>query len=107
MVEEIKALAKNETWKLTTLSLEKKPVGCKWVFTVKHRVDGSIERYKARLIVKGFAQAYGVDYQETFALVAKINTIRILLSCAANLEWDLQQFDIKNEFLYGYLEEEV
>ncbi|EOY08714.1 Cysteine-rich RLK (RECEPTOR-like protein kinase) 8, putative [Theobroma cacao] len=90
MIEEMKALVKNETWELVTPPLGKKPVGCKWVFIVKHKADGSVERYKAKLVAKGFTQTYGVDYQETFALVAKMNTIRIMLSCAANLDWDLQ-----------------
>src|SRR5262249_31007831 len=63
MVEEMKALAKNETWELVTPLLDKKLVGCKWVFTVKHRADGFIDRYKARLVAKGFTQTYGVDYQ--------------------------------------------
>ncbi|XP_058006046.1 retrovirus-related Pol polyprotein from transposon RE2 [Hevea brasiliensis] len=104
MVEEMKALAKNETWELVTFPMGKKSVGCKWVFIVKHKADGSIERYKARLVAKGFTQTYGVDYQKTFASVAKMNTIRILLSCAVNLEWDLQQFDVKNVFLHSDLE---
>ena len=98
MVEEMNALKKNGTWELTELPYRKRTVGCKWVYTVKHRADGSVERYKARLVAKGFTQTYGVDYQETFAPVAKMNSIRILLSLATNLEWPLHQFDVKNAF---------
>ena len=83
---------------------EKKPVGCKWVFTVKYIGDGTIERYKYGLVAKGFTQVYGIDYQETFALMAKMNTIRVL-SLAANLDCPLYQLDIKNSFLNGDLEE--
>jgi hypothetical protein len=104
---EMEALEKNKTWELVKLPAGKKPVGCKWVYTVKYRADGSIERYKARLVAKGYTQTYGIDYLETFAPVAKMNTIRILLSLVANYGWDLQQFDVKNAFLHGELEEEI
>ncbi|VVA36032.1 PREDICTED: Retrovirus-related Pol poly from transposon, partial [Prunus dulcis] len=105
--EEMKALEKNQTWTLETIPRGKKTIGCRWVFTIKHNADGSIERYKARLVAKGYTQTYGIDYEETFAPVAKLNTVRVLLSLAANLDWPLHQFDVKNAFLHGELTEEV
>jgi hypothetical protein len=104
---EMEALERNKTWELVKLPAGKKPVGCKWVYIVKYRADGSIDRYKARLVAKGYTQTYGIDYLETFAPVAKMNTVRILLSPAANYGWDLQQFDVKNAFLNGEIEEEI
>ncbi|WJZ93160.1 hypothetical protein VitviT2T_012120 [Vitis vinifera] len=105
--EEVRALEKNGTWEITNLPRGKKPVGCKWIFTVKYKADGNVDRYKARLVAKGFTQSYGIDYQETFAPVAKLNTVRVLLSLATNLDWSLHQLDVKNAFLNGDLEEEV
>ncbi|KAL5832506.1 hypothetical protein ACOSQ3_016180 [Xanthoceras sorbifolium] len=107
VMEELGALQRNKTWDITELPKGKKAVGCKWVFTVKHKADGSVERYKARLVVKGFTQTYGIDYEDTFAPVAKLNTIRVLLSLAVNLNWKLHQMDVKNAFLNGELAEEV
>ena len=107
MNEEMEALQKNATWELVSLPKGRKTIGCRWVFTVKLRADGSIDRYKARLVAKGYTQRYGIDYQDTFAPVAKINTIRIIISIAANRDWPLKQFDVKNVFLNGDLEEEV
>ncbi|MFS7918608.1 putative RNA-directed DNA polymerase [Helianthus anomalus] len=107
METEMEALKKNNTWEKCTLPPGKKPVGCRWVFSVKHRPDGTIERYKARLVAKGYTQTYGIDYSETFSPVAKIDTIRVLFSIAANKGWPLHQFDVKNAFLHGELNEEV
>ena len=107
MLEEMAALDKNNTWVLTTLPANKKAVGCKWVFTVKQNSEGKVERYKARLVAKGYSQTYGIDYDETFAPVAKMNTIRTLISIAANFKWKLFQMDVKNAFLHGDLLEEV
>ncbi|KAG8472686.1 hypothetical protein CXB51_034612 [Gossypium anomalum] len=105
--EEICALEKNATWTITDLPQGKKAVGCKWIFAVKYNSNGSIQRYKARLVARGFTQTYGIDFTETFAPVAKLNTIRVLLSLAVNCDWKLHQLDVKNAFLNGKLEEEV
>ncbi|GMI79954.1 hypothetical protein HRI_001664700 [Hibiscus trionum] len=105
--EEIEALQKNGTWTITDLPQGKRTVGCKWVFTIKYNSDGTIQRHKARLVAKGFTQTYGIDFKETFAPVAKLNSVRILLSLAVNCDWKLHQLDIKNAFLNGNLEEEV
>ncbi|CAH9105932.1 unnamed protein product, partial [Cuscuta epithymum] len=107
VLEEMRALEKNQTWELTKLPPNKHLVDSKWIFTIKYNSDGTIERYKARLVARGFTQTYGLDYEETFAPVAKLNTVRILLSLAANLDWPLLQLDVKNAFLNGDLEEEV
>lgn len=105
--EEIQALEKNNTWQITKLPPGKRTVGCKWIFTVKHKADGSVERLKARLVAKGYTQTHGINYQETFAPVAMLNTVRVLLSIAANLDRPLYQLDVKNAFLNGDLEEEI
>ncbi|KAJ9551410.1 hypothetical protein OSB04_015455 [Centaurea solstitialis] len=107
MSKEIKALEDNETWDLTSLPQGKHPIGSKWVFKIKYNSDGSIERYKARLVAKGYNQVEGIDYHDTFAPVAKLVTVRILLSISAIKQWPIHQLDINNAFLQGDLHEDV
>ncbi|KAK9063841.1 hypothetical protein SSX86_017713 [Deinandra increscens subsp. villosa] len=107
MIEEMEALDQNNTWNLVNLPINKKAIGCKWVFTVKVNPDGSLARLKARLVAKGYAQVYGMDYSETFSPVAKMSSVRLFISLAATYNWDLYQLDIKNAFLHGDLQEEV
>lgn len=107
MEEELHALDKNKTCDIVRLPPRKKTVGCHWVYKTKYKSDGTVERHKARLVARGFTQTYGVDYKETFALIAKMNTFWVLISLAVNQDWKLYQMDVKNAFLYGDLEEEV
>lgn len=107
MATELDALKKNHTWTLEDLPVGKKIVGCKWVYKIKHRADGTVERYKARLVAKGYTQTEGLDYHETFAPIAKLVTVRCLLSVASVRNWSLHQLDVHNAFLHGDLHEEV
>jgi hypothetical protein len=107
MDEEMAALDANMTWELVPLPEGKKAIGCKWVYKVKHNSDGSISMYKARLVAKGYAQTHGIDYEETFAPVAKMATMKAVITVAASKGWLLHQMDVKNAFLHGELQEEV
>ena len=107
MVEEMNALSSNGTWELITLPSGKSPIGYRWVYTVKVGPDGQVDWLKARLVAKGYTQQYGLNYYNTFSLVTKIASIRLLLSIAAMRSWPLFQLDIKNVFLHGDLTEEV
>ncbi|GJX62715.1 ribonuclease H-like domain-containing protein [Tanacetum coccineum] len=107
MNQEMEALNRNNTWEITDLLSNRKPIGCKWVFRVKYKANDEVERFKARLVAKGFNQREGIDYEETFSPVVKIVTVRCVSSLAINNKWSLFQLDINNAFLYGDLEEDV
>ncbi|KAE8727985.1 hypothetical protein F3Y22_tig00004899pilonHSYRG00012 [Hibiscus syriacus] len=107
MDEEIKAIEKNDTWELTSLPKGHKAIGVKWVYKTKQNAKGEIERHKARLVAKGYSQKAGIDYDEVFAPVARLETIRLIISLAAQNKWKIQQMDVKSAFLNGVLEEEL
>ncbi|KAG4037393.1 Retrovirus-related Pol polyprotein from transposon TNT 1-94 [Phytophthora cactorum] len=104
---ELESLHKNDTWDVVPLPKGRKAIGCRWVFRVKENQDGEIERFKARLVAKGFSQKYGIDYDETFAPVAKFTSIRAVLSMAAKYGLKLHQMDVKTAFLNGLLDEDI
>ena len=103
----MQSIAQNKTWKLTVLPPGRQAIGCKWVFALKLKADGSIDRYKARLVAKGFSQVEGIDFCETFAPVARLSSIRVLLALGAHYDWEIHQMDVKMAFLNGDLDEEI
>ena len=105
--DEMNSIMSNQTWKLVDLPYGSKPIGCKWIFKRKLNADGSINKYKARLVAKGFKQRHVIDYFDTFAPVARISSICVLLSLASIYKLVVHQMDVKIAFLNGDLEEEV
>ena len=107
MSEEFNALVKHDTWELVSSNPSIIPVGCRWLFRIKHNADGTISRYKACLVAKGYHQCPGLDYNETFSPVVKPVTIRTVLSIAVQHRWCMKQLDVNNAFLHGSLQEDV
>lgn len=107
MTDEFSALMRNGSWSLVPLLERRKAIGCKWVFKVKENPDGTISKYKPRLVAKGFHQIAGFDFTETFSPVAKPTTIRVVLTVALMKGWNARQLDINNAFLNRGLQEEV
>ncbi|KAI3813170.1 hypothetical protein L1987_17887 [Smallanthus sonchifolius] len=107
MKAELESINKNETWKLTDLPSNHKAIGLKWVFKTKRDASGKITKHKARLVAKGYVQRQGIDFEEVFAPVARIETVRLILAVAAYNEWEVHHLDVKSAFLHGDLMEEV
>jgi hypothetical protein len=105
MKEEYKSLLANDTWDLVPLLKDKKLVRCKWVYITKYGPYGKVDKQKARLVAKCFSQVEGIGYTETFAPVAKMKSIHLVLSLAASYKWEVHQMDVKSAFLHGDLHE--
>ena len=104
---EYKSLIENDTWDLVELPNGRTSIGCRWVFKVKHQSNGRVERFKGRLVAKGYAQKYGIDYDETFSPVVRFSSIRTLLAFAVQNGMLIHQMDVETAFLNGNLDEEI
>ena len=107
MTEEYESIMQNDVWEIVSRPEGKSIVTSKWIFKIKHSTDRSIEKYKARIMARGFSQREGVDYDETFAHVAHFTTIRTIIALASAMRWRLYQMDAKIAFLNGEIEKEV
>ena len=105
--DEMDSLLFNNTWIIVDLPPGSKAIGCKWVFRRKYNTDGSIQTFKARLVAKGYRQKEGIDYFDTYAPVARITSIRVLLALSSIYNLYVHQMDVKTTFLNGDLDEEV
>jgi hypothetical protein len=105
MTEEYQSIIKNDVWEIVPRPKRKDVVSSKWIFKIRHVVDGSIEKYKARFVARGFSQNEGIDYEETFSHVARDTSIRTIIALAAKMKWKLHQMDVKSNFLNGVIEE--
>jgi hypothetical protein len=107
MIEELDSIESNQTWELVDLPHKKKAIDVKWVFRLKFNSKGVVTRHKARLVAKGFLQKQGIDFDEVFAPVTRMETIRLVTAIANNNNWSMYQMDVKSAFLNGPIEEEV
>lgn len=107
MEDKFQSLQKNHTWTLSDLPAGKRPISCKWVYKVKYKADGTLDKYKVHLVARGFSQKEGIDYEEIFAPTTKMSTIWLVLALATQFNWKIHQMDVKSAFLNGDLQEEV
>lgn len=107
MDSELNALEKNETWDLTVLPACCKAITSKWVYKIKYNLDGTVDKFKARLVIRGFYQKEGVDYKHTFSHVAKLATVRVLIAIATAKGWPSHQLDVNNAFLHDFIDGDI
>jgi hypothetical protein len=107
MIEKYESILKNDVWEVVPGPHGKSVVTSKWIYKIKHAEDGSVEKFKARFVARGFSQKEGIDYDEIFAPVARYTSIRIIISLALVFDWKLHQMDVKTAFLNGEVEQEV
>ena len=104
---ELATLEQMGTWELADAPKDRKPIMNKWVFMKKYNKDGDLQKYKARIVARGFSQIPGMDYNQTFAPVVRLETIRAILALAIENDWEIQQMDVKGAYLNGDLKEEI
>jgi hypothetical protein len=107
MLDELQSIDNNNTWTLTTLPAGHRSIGLKWVYKLKKDENGNVVKHKARLVAKGYVQRAGVDFEEVFAPVARLESVRLILALAAHRGWQVHHMDVKSAFLNGDLEEVV
>ena len=107
MDEEIKAIKKNDTWELASLPKGNNAISVKWLYKAKKNAKGEVKRYKARLVAKAYSQRANIDYDEVFAPVARLETVRLIISLSSQNNWRILQMDVKFAFLNGVIEVEV
>jgi hypothetical protein len=107
MMEEYNSIMNNDFWEVFPRIEGKLVVTSRWLYKIKHAADGSIEKYKAFFVARGFSQVEGVDYDETFASVARYTSIKVVISIVVEMGWKIHQMDVKTKFLNGLIQEEV
>lgn len=106
MKEEIEKLQKRDTWKVVPRPKNANIVGSKWVYRLKKDANGNVTSHRARLVAQGFTQIHGIDFDDTFAPIARMTSIRTVLALAARYDWEIHQVDVKSAYLYGELNED-
>jgi hypothetical protein len=107
MLEEYMSIIKNNVWDIVSRPKDKSMVSSKWIYKIKHVVDGSVEKFKEIFVAKGFTQKEGIDYEDTFSPIDRYTSIRTIIALAPILGWKLHQMDVKTSFLNGKIEQEV